>query len=155
VLDNAVEPLRAELRVEVRSLGDGRLPEERRVALELAVGERRVVAELDSARFDQKSTLVFAELQGVSTFRLLAEPKQAHLSRPSLSARLEGDELVIQSDLPVVDLYVWDDADTSTLEENFITLTSKGSRRIRVRGTPGRLRARSLAGEHALRLSGS
>jgi beta-mannosidase len=155
VLDNAVEPLRAELRVEARSLGDGRLLEERRVALDLAVGERRVVAELDCARFDQKSTLVFAELQGMSTFRLLAEPKQAYLSRPSLSARIEGDELVVQSDLPVVDLYVWDDAGTSGLEDNFITLTSNGSRRIPVRGNPGRLRARSLAGEHALRLSGS
>jgi beta-mannosidase len=155
VLDNAPAPLHAELRVEARSLVDGRALFESVVSLSLAVGERRVVLEIDTASFDPKSTLVYAELAGRSTFRLLAEPKDSKFSAPKLSATIDGAELVLESDLPVVDLYLWDDAGDAVFSQNFVTLNSGGCQRVRMRKHPGRLRARSLAGEHMLRLSGA
>lgn len=149
VLDNALGPLHGELCIEARSLVDGRALFERALLVTVGVGERKVVLELDTARFDAPSTLIYASLLGSSTFRLLAEPKQSEFSAPKLVACIDGSELVVETDLPVVDLYLWDDAGEATLCSNFITLSSGGSCRIRMRGVPQRLRARSLAGEHS------
>ncbi|HET9930345.1 MAG TPA: hypothetical protein VFQ35_06655, partial [Polyangiaceae bacterium] len=141
------------LRVEARSLTDGRALLEKVVPLSLEPGERRVALELDISDFDAKSTLVYAELFGKGTFRLLAEPKDSELSVPKLDASIEGSELVLRSDLPVVDLYLWDDEGDVAFSENFVTLNSGACRRVRMHGAPVRLRARSLAGEHLLRLA--
>ena len=63
-------------------------------------------------------------------------------------------ELSIQSDLPVVDLYLWDAEAELSLSDNFVTLAGGGARRrIGFRGTPRRLSARSLAGRHTLRFA--
>ncbi|MFZ5890992.1 MAG: glycoside hydrolase family 2 protein [Myxococcota bacterium] len=150
VLDNAAAPLKTELKLEARSLLDGRALVEQRVPLELKVGERRVVAELDSSRFEAASTVVVAELEGRTTFRLLEEPKNSRFGNAKLSVAVEGTELVVHSDLPVVDLYVWDEAGELALSHNFITLNAGATRRIALRGTPKKLAARSLAGRHAL-----
>ena len=119
------------------------------------VSSRSAIRSRSNASFDPKTTLVYAELSGRSTFRLLAEPKDSRFSAPKLSATIHGAELVLESDLPVVDLYLWDDADDAVFSQNFVTLSSGGCQRVRMHKRPGRLRARSLAGEHTLRLSGA
>ena len=154
VLDNAGAPLAAELTLEARSLVDGSLLARKLGSAQIAVGERCVVLEMETGGFDPETTLLLAELSGVSTFRLLAEPKQARFATPELLASIEGNELSIQSDLPVVDLYLWDAEAELSLSDNFVTLAGGGARRrIGFRGTPRRLSARSLAGRHTLRFA--
>jgi hypothetical protein len=72
------------------------------------------------------------------------------LVEPKLEARMQGGELVITSDAPVVDLFVWDDAGPLGLSRNFVTLAEPGSVRLGACATPERLRARSLQGAHPL-----
>jgi len=154
VLDNAAAPVDAELTLSARSLVDGSLLARKLVPVQIAVGERRVILEMETSGFDATSTLVIAELAGASTFRLLAEPKQTRFATPELTASVEGNELSIQSDLPVVDLYLWDAEAELSLSDNFVTLAGGDARRrIGFRGTPRRLCARSLAGRHPLRFA--
>jgi beta-mannosidase len=152
VLDNARAAVKSELVVEARSLADGRLLQRWSQSVELKPGERRVSLDLDTSAFDEATTLLSASFQGGVSFRLLCEPKQVKLVEPQLDATMHGGELVITSDAPVVDLFVWDDAGVLGLARNFVTLAQPGSVRLGPCTAPERLRARSLHGAHPLML---
>ncbi len=59
---------------------------------------------------------------------------------------------MVETDGPVVDLFLWDPDDGMELLDNDVTLPSAGQYVLRARGNATRLCARSLAGRHAVRL---
>jgi hypothetical protein len=60
--------------------------------------------------------------------------------------------LTVTSDVPVIDLFLWDRDGATRFEENFVTLPAGGSIRLRVDHAPSALHARSLAGAHPIAL---
>jgi beta-mannosidase len=148
LLDNAHQPARGEALLEVRRSSDGHVLERSSQFVELAPGERRVSLVANVSHFDAEQTFVTASFLGSNTFRLLSEPKAARLSMPKLSVAHHPEGLLLTSDRPVIDLYLWDPDDRLELLDNFITLPSAGERMLRARGSFRRLAARSLAGVH-------
>jgi hypothetical protein len=155
ILDNQAAAVAGPLRLEAHSLADGRLLRQWGSEVSLAAGERRLVLEADLASFDPLTTLLSLSFQERTTFRLLAEPKDVRLSAPRLVAWVEGARLLVESDLPVVDLFLWDEDGELTLGENFVTLPSSGRVALPMRGSPRKLRARSLQGRHPVRWMGA
>jgi beta-mannosidase len=150
VLDNAVEPLTGPATLEARSLLDGRVFARTETDLTLAPGERRVALELDVRACEPSETLVTASFAGTTTFRLLVEPKAARLVTPRLTARPVPGGIALLSDVPVVDLFVWDPAGAARFLDNFVTLPAAGEVVLRTEAAPGALCGRSLAGAHAV-----
>jgi beta-mannosidase len=148
VLDNASESSASEAALEAYSLLDGRLLARVATPVTLAPGERRAVLELDTSPFFAAETLMVAHFAGTTTFRLLAEPKDARLVTPRLTASVEPGFITLKSDVPVVDLFIADPSGAAQLDDNFVTLPRASSLRLRTRGTPSALVARSLAGRH-------
>jgi hypothetical protein len=94
-------------------------------------------------------------LKELTAVRLLAEPKHAAPAAVPLEIVHDGLALSVSSPAPVFDLFLWDEHADLELLDNFVTLPEPGRARLRVRGTPRELRARSLAGRHAVSLAGS
>jgi beta-mannosidase len=153
VLDNVDAARSGELLVEVHDLSVGSVLHSQRARIQLAPGERRQLIDLDVSAWSETSTLVTASFCGNATFQLLCEPKSLKLTSARLTATLSGALLTIESTAPVVDLYLWDATGAAQLLDNFVTLPGAGTKVLRVRGTPGELRARSLAGLHEIALS--
>jgi hypothetical protein len=118
----------------------------------LAPGERQKVLDADVSAFTRDETILTLSFAGTQSFRLLGEPKDARLSTPRLVASLVPGGIAVVSDVPVVDLFVWDRDQTLELADNFVTLPAGGRAVLRASGTPGRLAARSLAGAHPIEL---
>ncbi len=154
LLDNATSPLAGRAVLEARSLHDGRLLARAETGVELAPGDRRLTLELDLAAHAPRETIVTATFAGTTTFRLLAEPKDAELVTPRLTARRDPRGIVIHSDAPIVDLALADPAHAARFLDNFVTLPAGGETLLRTEGHPQSLRARSLAGKHAITLQG-
>ena len=154
ILDNSEDNLNFTARLEARSLLDGRLLAERETSVTLAPSDRVLALELDVSGFTPSETLVSATFAGTTTFRLLAEPKAARLVTPRLTAALDGSTLVVTSDVPVVDLFLWDPTGAARFDDNFVTLPAGGSVTLRISQPPSALRARSLAGAHPIELAG-
>jgi len=140
--------VRGEVLLEVRRTSDGHVLERASQFVELAPGERRISLEAHVSQFVAEETFVVASFLGSQTFRLLSEPKDARLSVPTLSVAHHPEGLLLTSDRPVIDLYLWDPDDRLELLDNFITLPSAGERVVRARGSFRRLAARSLEGVH-------
>jgi hypothetical protein len=136
--------------LQAHDLTDGTLTGRWDVAVALQPGERRVVVEVDRGSLDPGRTLMSASLDGTSTFRLLAEPRDLQLPCARLEASWDGAQLRLETELPVVDLHLWSDAADFELLDDFITLPAGGSARLRARGDPAGLLARSLAGLHPI-----
>jgi beta-mannosidase len=155
IADNA--PGRAfdgKLELEVVSLSTGEVHLKRVVAVSLANGERRRVLELSTAGLS-RDALVVASFEGATATSLLVEPKELALQPPApLDVSLAGDgELAIFCPKPLVDLVFWDEQGTEGFAKNAITTSRPGVVRVGYRGQGRGLRARSLAGEHALRVT--
>jgi beta-mannosidase len=150
VLDNATARLEAQAVLEARSLLDGRLLGQAEAAVVLAPGERRSVLELELSGFEPRETIVTARLGSSTTFRLLSEPKDARFVTPRLSASITGGGVKLRSDVPVVDLFVWDPSGKARFLDNFVTLPAGGEVVLRTDGTPASVQARSLSGLHSL-----
>jgi len=60
--------------------------------------------------------------------------------------------LLLQTDRPVIDLFLWDPEDRLELLDNYVTLPSAGQTVLRTRGNFHRLAARSLAGRHPIEM---
>ncbi|HTV21190.1 MAG TPA: hypothetical protein VMG12_21035 [Polyangiaceae bacterium] len=148
MLDNAHAPVRGEAVLEARRLTDGALLERWSRFVELRPGERGVSLEAPLAELPSHDTLLSATFLGVHTFRLLSEPKEAKVSVPKLRLSRHADGVLVETDRPVVDLFVWGDG--LELRDNFVTLPAAGRALLRGRGGHGRLQARSLAGRHNL-----
>ncbi len=149
-LDNRLAGITEPATLEARSLLDGRLVARAEAHVELAPGERRLVLALELTGLPREETLVTATFSGTKTFRLLTEPKQARLVTPRLVGTVEPGSVVIRSDQPVVDLHVWDPTGQAVFDDDFVTLPEAGELRLRTRGTPGDLAARTLAGRHVV-----
>ena len=152
ILDNAREPLRGEVVLEAHSLLDGKSVGRFTANVELAPGERRQVIEADISGFPRDETILSVSFAGTQSFRLLGEPKHARLATPRLVAQVVPGGLAVESDVPVVDLFVWDRDGALELTDNFLTLPAGGRTILRASGKPGRLAARSLAGAHPIEL---
>jgi beta-mannosidase len=152
VLDNARESLRGEAVLEAHSLLDGKGLGRFTATVLLAPGERREVIDVDVSAFPSDETILAVSFAGTQSFRLLGEPKNARLSTPRLTASLVAGGLAVTSDVPLVDLFIWDRDGLLELADNFVSLPAGGRALLRATGKPGRLAARSLAGTHALEL---
>jgi beta-mannosidase len=150
VLDNTLEPFSGKVVLEARSLVTGDVFRHWTAEVALAPGERRVVIEAQISGLVAHETLLAAACQGARATALLSEPKDVAL--PLSELRLVPTQLavVVESDGPVVDLFVWDQDGGAIFEDNFVTLPGPGRVSLRIRGVPGRLAARSLAGRHVL-----
>jgi beta-mannosidase len=153
LLDNSQKPVSGAALLEARSLIDGRLLDRLETNVTLSPGERRQSLSLDVRSLSQDETLVVATFAGTQSFRLLAEPKAAKLQLPRLTAARAPGAVTITSDVPVVDLFVWDPAGRARLLDNFVTLPFGGPVTLRIQGDVTALRARSLAGAHPVALS--
>ena len=153
VLDNALEPVRDLAVLEARSTLDGAVRGSWQAAVELAPGERRPVLSAEVAGLDPATTLLVASFAGSRTFRLLSEPKEAHLGDARLTARVSGGRLSIRTDAPVVDLFVWDSGTGLEPGQNYLTIPEAGGADVPAMGAlRGELCARSLRGRHAVRI---
>jgi beta-mannosidase len=150
ILDNAPKSLSAQLSVEARRLGDGKVLQRWELDVVLQPGQRQLSLDEPLPGFEPETTLLVAELAGQKSHRLLCEPKQARLSAPELRATLAGSKLTLTSNVPVVDLFVWDPAGGLCLLDNFITLAHAGELVLRASGVAHTLSARSLAGRHSI-----
>jgi beta-mannosidase len=152
VLDNTRETLLADVVLEAHSLLDGKNLGRFSAYVTLAPGERREVLDVDVSSFPRDETILTVSFTGTQSFRLLGEPKDARLSTPRLVASLVAGGLAIESDVPVVDLFIWDQGGGLALADNFLTLPAGGRAILRASGKPERLAARSLAGTHPIAL---
>ncbi|HVL38561.1 MAG TPA: hypothetical protein VM328_04135 [Fimbriimonadaceae bacterium] len=123
-------------------------------AVELLPTERKVLLEASIAGLAGPETLLHAVLgDRASAWQLVSEPKEARLElTPLLVSIGQEDLLEVHAPSPVVDLWLWDEAGACHFEENCLTMPFGGVELLPVRGTPGRLRARSLADEHEVRV---
>jgi beta-mannosidase len=149
-LDNAPDAAHGQAVLEARSLLDGQLLARHSSEFGASPGSRRIALEVELEGLELDETIVSGSFLGRETFQLLAEPKAARLVAPHLVAWSDAPGLVIQSDVPVVDLMVWDEGGQLRLYDNFVTLAAGGRTRLRTSGTPTQLRARSLQGVHAV-----
>jgi beta-mannosidase len=151
VLDNGAAPVSGEARLEARSTDDGRLLERWTAHVDLSPDERKVAIVADLGGCDPASTLVTASFAGSNTFAWPVEPKDVRLRQPWLEARMTEQGLDLRSDLPVVDLFLWDEGGGLSLFDNYVTLPGPGSLVLRAEGMPERLFARTLAGKVRVR----
>ena len=101
--------------------------------------------------------LVVGTWAGDETWQLATEPKLARFPDPSdlvVSTHSEG-VLRIQTSAPVVDLMLLDEGSVSTLLDNYVTMQTPGIFEVRVTRTPVELTARSLSGDHRVKLTPS
>jgi beta-mannosidase len=148
-LDNALEPVRGTARLEARSTLDGTILASWEAEVALEPGDRQVVFEVEAGALEPATTIVFASFLGTRTFRLVAEPKDARLPEATIAARREGERLIVRTDAPVVDLFLWDSGGGLAPGENWLTLPEAGEVALPATGAlRGTLCARSLKGRH-------
>jgi hypothetical protein len=150
LLDNTHAPVRGEAVLEARRLSDGKVLERWQERVELWPGQRRACIEARVSQFAAPGTLLWASFLGAHTFRLLSEPKDAKLEAPLLRASAHPEGVLLETDRPVVDLFVWDSAERLELLDNFVTLPAAGKVVLRARGGFESLQGRSLAGRHVI-----
>jgi len=92
-----------------------------------------------------------------STWQLLAEPKSARLPSPEplIVSTAEEGVLTILCSTPLVDLMLTEDGSPSPFVDNFITMPQAGVFAVRVSRVPDAIEARSLAGEHKIKVTRS
>ena len=155
VLDNAEETLRGEALLEAISLRDGLRIGTWSAEIELTPGQRRVAVEAELGQLTPAETVLRASFRERTSFKLLSEPKAARLVAPNLVGWWDRDGLMLETDAPVVDLMVWDEADSVCWVDNFVTLPRAGRVLLRSSGRAARLLARSLQGRHSIELGSS
>jgi beta-mannosidase len=150
VLDNTHEPVVDRVAIEARSSLDGRSLRAEEARVTLAPGTRALVLSFSLAGLEPETTLLSASFAGTSTCRLLCEPKQLRLSAPRLSAARAANGVVLESDVPVVDLFLWDPESGARFDPNFVTLPAGGKIFVHTTVAVQRLEARSLRGRHTV-----
>jgi len=117
---------------------------------------RGVVIDFSVAGMAVPDVLLIAEAGEATAWQLLAEPKQARYAAPAsltISTHEEG-YLRIECPTPVVDLMLTSDGDPSPFLDNFLT-SEGGVLEVRCPKLPDTIEARSLAGEHRIRVTRS
>ncbi|HVT13275.1 MAG TPA: hypothetical protein VHE55_13500 [Fimbriimonadaceae bacterium] len=122
--------------------------------------ERRVLLAIDVSELSPTRTILCANT-AFDPARLLCEPKDLELARPTIRARIERDGVLeVVTDVPVVDLYLWDSTGGAdfrvrpqgTPGGNFRTFETSCPWSYTYSGTIGRLMGRSLAGVHEIEI---
>jgi len=124
---------------------------------QLASDSREVTAEIDLTGLNVRETILMAEASGATpAWMLLDEPKAMRFGPPTplLISTSEEGILTIQLDSLVVDLMLTADGDPSPFKDNFIT-SPAGVIEVRCDKLPEMIEARSLAGEHKIRVTRS
>lgn len=152
-LDNVAGSRRIQLAVELTRTTDGHplLAEQRE--LELEPGQRQEALLLDLSGFEPREGLLTVTLDGVSSARLLCEPKDARLERAPLSARFVDGAIEVACGAPVIDLFLESTDSDCRFLDNYKSLAAAGTLRFPCSGRPGALLARSLAGVHEVALA--
>jgi beta-mannosidase len=150
ILDNSDRPVRGKLELEARSLANGDVLRSFDTDVELAPGTRRMLLECEIGGLPRETTLLSAALGDTRRFALLAEPKQVRIPLAHLAITPADSGIWLETDAPVVDLLLWDEAGGATFLDNYVTLPGPGRMLLRSEGTPSALCARSLAGRHSL-----
>ncbi|MDX2064277.1 MAG: hypothetical protein SFX74_00900 [Fimbriimonadaceae bacterium] len=159
VCNDGPEPIEDQLLISAHALTSGEALRHAYFEVSQPPNSRACVGSFSVHGLSVPDTLVFlssAETEQ-TTWRLLAEPKLARFGTPSplLISLADPDELLIQTEGPVVDLLLTIDGATRPLSENFLTIPEAGVVRTSLDGDPRRLSARSLAGVHAVRFTHS
>jgi hypothetical protein len=155
--DNAPpgERAKAELSLRVTALADGRVLGRWTAASSVASGERRTLLRVEAGPILGPGALVTATFGPARASLLCSEPKELELPpAEELEASLLEGALVISAPTPLVDLWLWDEHGSAAFADNALTVAEPGLVRVAYRGDGKGLRARSLAGEHPLRLKG-
>jgi len=150
LLDNAHGAVQGHVVLEARRLSDGHVLERWTKNVELRPGDRGVSIEAQVSQFSAPDTLLSASFLGTRSVRLLSEPKHAKANVPRLSVSRQPGGILLETDRPVLDLFLWDADDQLELLDNFVTLPAAGQVFLRARGSWTRLLGRSLAGRHVI-----
>jgi hypothetical protein len=118
-------------------------------------GERKPLLSVDISGLGQAQALLVAQLGELGAWSLTCEPKALQLGAPAPLELTLGAErgLRLKTPGPVVDLWLSDATGARPFADNLITLPGAGTLELRYDGDGRELRARSLAGEHPLRLA--
>lgn len=153
VLDNAESSTEGRLSLEARSLADGRVLSSWYSAVRLEPGTRKLALAVSLSELEGHSSAIMlvASWLGSTTHRLLVEPKDVCLAEPRIVAHVSDGGIELESDVPIIDLFLWDPAGELRFDDNFVTLPAAGAVRLRTRGrAPTKLQARSLRGAHTV-----
>ncbi len=118
-------------------------------------GERVKLGEINIEGLPVDSTLIFAESEESDTWVLLGEPKNLTglTAAPIDLAIIDSDTIQVRVNGPVVDLWLRDVENGAQLHPNFLTSVGADIWELETDRVPGRIFARSLAGEHFVRVS--
>ncbi len=155
IADNAPgRTFSGKLEVEAVSSSTGEVQKRAEVELSLANGSRERVLVFGTEGLSRDAVVV-ARFAGARASTLISEPKELEFAPPAtLEVSLAGDgELALSSPTPLVDLLLWDDEGTERFDDNVLTSSKPCVLRVGYRGDGRGLRARSLAGDHPLRIT--
>ncbi len=155
MLHNASTPFSGEAVLEATSLIDGRSLGRFGRVVTLEPDQKKLALCADLGAFPPETTLLTASFAGHRTHHLLCEPKDARPPTPKLRARAAEGGVVIESDTPVVNLFVRDPTDRVRFTRNFVTLPAPGTVELGTSGRPEALEARSLSGVQRVVVAGA
>ena len=141
------------------SVSTGEVYAEWQDQIELEPNSRGVVLEASIHGLSVPDTMlsVWDEDGELLAWQLLSEPKAARLAEPATLTVSTAEEgvLTIETTAPVIDLMFTEDGSPSPFLDNFITQTEAGVFAIRVNRVPDVIEARSLSGEHRVKITRS
>ncbi len=152
VCNDGRDEIADEVTVSAHNLQTGEVLASTKFEFELGINQRMKLGELSVHGLSVPDTIVFADSgTGASTFRLLAEPKNAQFADPApitVSRADDADVVTIQTTQPVVDLVLTIDGATRPFDMNALTLPHAGFLYTMCEGDLTKIEARSLAGNH-------
>jgi len=151
-LDNTEDTWRVAVSLSALALSDGSELRLARGELTLGPGERDACLRLQLNGLERTRTVLVARADDTHCHALLAEPRELALGPPApLIASLARDGVLeLASEAPLLDLMLTDADGTVNFIDNCVSSFAPGRLRLRYRGSGRELRARSLAGAHAI-----
>lgn len=157
VVNDSQEPVDASLVVVMaKSTLTGEIFKLADCEVSLDVAERKMAIEVDIEGLNATETFIQAEWFGYdSAWRFCCEPKDVKLALTEIKMAVDSDgSLVVQSDLPVFDLMLFNELGTSGFAENFISIVDESPVTIDPTAdyVNGTVMGRSMAGYHRVRM---
>lgn len=153
VLDNVAGVFEDTLRISVRDSMTGRVIIGAQAAVQLRSGERTTVLDVDLTEVDSSRAVLWFDFAGVTAHRLLCEPKALNTAAITWHATADGEELVLQSSGPALDVWVLPDGFQPL--DNFVSLPEAGRVRLPVNGSCSSVRLRWLGGSAEVEVYGN
>ena len=152
-------PISTAVFLEATDLSTGDLIFQTGEDVDIEANSRQVVLEESVKGLSVPDVLlsVWTEDRDLVAWQLLAEPKAARfaVAQPLIISTASEGVLVISSSTPLVDLMLTEDGSPSPFIDNFITQPTPGVFEVRVSRLPDAIEARSLAGEHKVKITRS